>query len=359
MTMIDEDTLRSALRTTADGVVVSGEGAERLFEQIRDDDRSESRVTRLVREPSRSRRVLMGAAALVIALAVGVPLAIHQNAPARIVVHGEVPPRVTTSGTGFLSTGTQDLSASGAATPRGITPTGAQSSLKTATTQRIESTGTIAITVTKNHVESALNKLTALAEHDHGYVESSQAATGARVPRLFTTAYIVLEVPQASFHHLVSQVQRVGHTTSLSTNSNNVTSEYVNYQARISALKVSLNQYLAIMTRATTISAILAVQAQINQIQSQIEQEQGQLNVLNHQTTYASLTVHVATPNHRASSTHRSGLSKAFHDSVSGFVTGFEWLIRLAGPVLFALIALSVLSLAVRYAWRGVRRRRI
>ncbi|HTB09249.1 MAG TPA: hypothetical protein VK704_05485, partial [Acidimicrobiales bacterium] len=69
MTMIDEDTLRSALRTTADGVVVSGEGAERLFEQIRDDDRSESRVTRLVREPSRSRRVLMGAAALVIALA--------------------------------------------------------------------------------------------------------------------------------------------------------------------------------------------------------------------------------------------------------------------------------------------------
>jgi hypothetical protein len=358
MTMIDEDTLRSALRTTADAVVVSGEGAERLFEQIRDDDRSESRVTRLVREPSRSRRVLMGAAALVIALAVGVPLAIHQNAPARIVVHGEVPPRVTTSGTGFLSTGTQDLSASGAAV-KGITPTGAQSSLKTATTQRIESTGTIAITVAKNHIETALDKLTALAERDHGYVESSQAATGARVPRLFTTAYIVLEVPQASFHHLVSQVQRVGHTTSLSTNSNNVTSEYVNYQARISALKVSLNQYLAIMTRATTISAILAVQAQINQIQSQIEQEQGQLNVLNHQTTYASLTVHVATPNHRSPSTHRSGINKAFHDSVSGFVTGFEWLIRLAGPVLFALIALSVLSLAVRYAWRGVRRRRI
>ena len=156
----------------------------------------------------------------------------------------------------------------------------------------------------------------------------------------------MLEVPQTSFHHLVAQVQRVGHTTSLSTNSNNVTSQYVDYQARISALKVSLNQYLAIMTRATTITAILAVQAQINQIQSQIEQEQGQLNVLNHQTTYASLTVQrrhsVATTPRRRSA---SGLDKAFHDSVSGFVTGFEWLIRLAGPVLFALIALGVLSL--------------
>ena len=55
-------------------------GRSTLFEQMRDESRTESRVTRLVREPSRTRRVTLGAAALVIALAVGVPLAIHQNA---------------------------------------------------------------------------------------------------------------------------------------------------------------------------------------------------------------------------------------------------------------------------------------
>ncbi len=352
MTMIDEDALRTALRDTADGLDVSSDAAQRLFAQIRDDDTSESRVTRLVREPSRTRRTMMGAAALVIALAVGVPLALHQNA-------APLKPPVTLSGSGFASPGAQNLTVGGAATSRRSSPTAAHSSEKTAASQRIESTGTIAITVAKNHVETALNKLSALAQRDHGYVESSQAATGSRVPRSFTTADIVLEVPQSSFHHLVSQVQGVGRTTSLATNSNNATSEYVDYQARIHALQVSLNQYLAIMTRATTISAILAVQSQIDQIQSQIEQEQGQLNVLNHQTTYASLTVRVATPAHHTPSTKRSGLDKAFHDSVSGFVTGFEWLIRLAGPVLFALIALGVLSLVVRYAWRGIRRRQI
>jgi hypothetical protein len=113
------------------------------------------------------------------------------------------------------------------------------------------------------------------------------------------------------------------------------------------------------MTRATSISGILAVQNQIDQIQSQIEQDQGQLNVLNHQTTYASLTVNVATPAHHAASTRRSGIDKAWHNSVSGFVSGFEWLIRLAGPVLFVLLVLAALSTLATLSWRTIRRRRI
>ncbi len=355
MTMIDEDTLRAALHNTADTFDVSSDEAQTLFAQMRDDE-NESRVTHVLREPSRTRRAMMGAAALIIALAVGVPLALHQNAgPFKQPFIGGTPlseKRVAPTSTGGLTVNHTGPN-------QGVVTSGTGFAATPNTPQRIESTGTIAITVAKRHIETALTKLASIVESDHGYVQSTQAATGSQVPRAFTNASIVLEVPQISFHHLVAQVQQVGHTTSLSTNSNNVTSQYVNYQARISALKVSLNQYLAIMTRATTITAILAVQAQINQIQSQIEQEQGQLNVLNHQTTYASLTVNVATPSHHGSTTKRSGLDKAFHDSVSGFVTGFEWLIRLAGPVLFALIALSVLSFAVRYAWRGIRRRRI
>ncbi|MGC2486899.1 MAG: DUF4349 domain-containing protein [Acidimicrobiales bacterium] len=355
MTMIDEDTLRSALHDTADAFDVTSETAQSLFAQIRDDHENESRVTHLLREPSRTRRVMMGAAALVVALAVGVPLAIHQSArPIHPVVGALVPP-----GEKLSTTGAASAAAGHSSSAQGVVTTGSGLVAKSATNQRIESTGTIAIRVANSHIESALNKLSTLATSDHGYVESTQAATGSQVPRSFTNASVVLEVPQATFHHLVSQVQGVGRTTSLATNSSNVTSEYVNYQARIDALKVSLHQYLAIMTHATTISGILAVQSQINQIQSQIEQEQGQLNVLNHQTTYASLTVNVTTPSHHAATTRRSGLDKAFHDSVSGFVTGFEWLIRLAGPVLFSLIALGALSLLGRYAWRGIRRRRI
>jgi hypothetical protein len=145
----------------------------------------------------------------------------------------------------------------------------------------------------------------------------------------------------------------------VNTSSQNVTGQYVNLQARIGALNASRQQYLAIMKRATTIGGILAVQTQLDAIESQIEQYQGQLDVLSHETTYATLTVLLSESGHHAVSHHESGLRKAWHDSISGFVAGFEWLIRLAGPVLFALLLLAAAAGLGRLGWRAARRRRL
>jgi hypothetical protein len=97
----------------------------------------------------------------------------------------------------------------------------------------------------------------------------------------------------------------------------------------------------------------------LNALQSQIEQYQGQLNVLSHETTFATLTVMLAQKGQPAHvSRPRSGLAKAWHDAVSGFVAGFEWLIRLSGPVLFAMLLLGVLLTGVKLVGRALRRRR-
>jgi hypothetical protein len=359
MTMIDEAVLVSALKETADAFDVSSEAAQRIVDQMREDEQAPvAGVTRIIRQPGRARHMFMGVAALVVALAVGVPLAGHESAKPRTIVHGaaaKLPPRTTSAGTPLSET---TLSGRGFVSTNSKTIQGTSASNST-TSEKIESTGTIAVTVASGRVQSAFNKLSSLAGRDHGFVDSSQAAMGSRAHGSFSSGTIVLEVPQASFKLLVAQVQEIGHTTSVVTSSNDVTSQYVDLQARIDALKVSLNQYLKIMTRATSISGILAVQNQINQIQSQIEQDQGQLNVLNHETTYANLTVNVATPGHHTASTSRSGLNKAWHDSVSGFVAGFEWLVRLAGPVLFVLLVLGTLYMLGMLAWRNIRRRRI
>jgi hypothetical protein len=162
------------------------------------------------------------------------------------------------------------------------------------------------------------------------------------------------------FTKFVSQVQRVGHATSVLTSSSDVTSQYVNLRARIGALNASRQQYLAIMARATSISGILAVQNQLDAIQSQIEQYQGQLNVLNHATTFGTLTVTLVQSGQAQHVTHqRSGLSKAWNDAVHGFVDGFEWVIRIAGPLLFGVLFLGALVLLGRVGWRVARRRRI
>jgi hypothetical protein len=147
--------------------------------------------------------------------------------------------------------------------------------------------------------------------------------------------------------------------SSVTSTSTDVTGQYVDLQARISALQASRQQYLTILSKAETIGDILAVQSQLDTIQSEIEQLQGQLNVLDSQTAYGTLTVSLSGSGHRPvpPPPPRSGLSSAWHDSVGGFVAGVEWLIRMAGPTLFVLLMVAALTIAARWAWRFSRRR--
>ena len=225
---------------------------------------------------------------------------------------------------------------------------------------KVEANGSVDLTIGDGALQSALAKLTDLAAADGGFVSSDQAQFGAGSS---STGNIVLRVPQLNFEALVTQVQRVGDATSVTTTAQDVTGQYVDLQARINALQASRQQYLTIMTRATSIGDILAVQSQLNTIQSQIEQLQGQLNVLNNETTYGTLTVSLAEVAQRHHAVpppqQSSGLARAWHDGVSGFVSGFEWFIRISGPLLFVLLCLTALALLGRLVWRATRRRMI
>ena len=216
------------------------------------------------------------------------------------------------------------------------------------------------LTIGDGALQSALAKLTDLASAEGGFVSSDQAQLGAGSS---STGTIVLRVPQLNFEALVTQVQRVGDATSVTTTAQDVTGQYVDLQARINTLQASRQQYLTIMTRATSIGDILAVQSQLDTLQSQIEQLQGQLNVLNNETTYGTLTVSLAEvgQRHRAvpPPQQSSGLGRAWHDGVSGFVSGFEWFIRIGGPLLFVLLCLAALAILGRLVWRATRRRMI
>jgi hypothetical protein len=183
---------------------------------------------------------------------------------------------------------------------------------------------------------------------------------GTKASHTYSTGSIVLEVPVHNFSMLVDQVRHAGVATSVMTSANDVTGQYVDLQARIDALQVSRTQYLTIMSRTTSIGGILSIQDQLNSIQSQIEQLQGQLGLLNSETTYATMTVSLSVAGHQVNPPlhPRTGVNKAWHESLHGFAAGFEWLIRIAGPLLFALLVLAALLVIFRLAWRATERRR-
>jgi hypothetical protein len=222
---------------------------------------------------------------------------------------------------------------------------------------KIEQTGSLGLTVRKGALGRTMTRLTALAGSVGGFVASSQTQSSAGAGGA-PYGSITLQVPVDTFASVLKQAQSFGSTSSLTTHATNVTGQYVNLQARISALQTSEQQYLTIMSKATTVGDVLSVQEQIDTIQSQIEQLQGQLQLLTSETSFSTLavTLNEPTPPVPPGPLPESGVVRAWHNSVDGFLSGVDGLIRLAGPLLFALLCLAVLVVGGRALWRRYQR---
>jgi hypothetical protein len=377
--MIDEEELRAALREAAGAIVVPQDAPEHILTaaQITTPHRRPTSLPAVVMPHSARGRALLVAAAVVV-IAGGITL-FHTNpggSPSRRVTAG--PAAATHSSRGSVSPqfglgkspATAAAPQSDAGTLNAPSPRGGVSSVPPPTlaplptgavgqSAKVETTGSVDLAIGNGTLTSVVTKLTNLVTGDGGFVAKSQVQVGTGLATSPSYATVVLQVPEPSFSALLTQVQGVAKVTSVASTSTDVTGQYVDLQARITALQASRQQYLTILARATSIGDVLAVQSQLDALQAQIEQLQGQLNVLDGQTNYGTLTVSLSEAGQHPvpAPQPRSGLSKAWHDGISGFVSGFEWLVRIAGPTLFVLLLLAAVAAAGRLAWRAYRRR--
>ncbi len=372
MTMIDEGPVIAALRGAADDFAVSLDARDRIIDEARDltNGGRTSRIRTVSRRHGRGRSLALAAAAGVVALAITVPLVRNEGrstgGPGDAfgvtgrTVHGALE--------GPFLPLSQVSAASNALNPRGtaskavLTGTGflAGTSPTASSSLRIEEVGSIALSVRRGTFGSVVAKLSAVAIDDGGFVAATQVQIGGTRSGTASSGTVVLQVPQRAFAKLVDNVAQLGAATSVVTSTTDVTGQYVDLQARSTALQVSRLQYLKIMNRTNSIDGILAVQRQLDALQSQIEQFQAQITLLKTATTYGALTVSLTEAGHAATDVHpQSGINRAWHDGIGGFVAGFEWMIRIAGPLLFALVSLAALFAIGRTVRRARRRRGI
>jgi hypothetical protein len=359
MTMIDETLLSEALHADANNFEISPEAINRIVGVARGADMRDRRqmVPKFLRQRSSGRTSLIAASLILVVGATSLPL-MRDGGGGATNLSARSPASIQSiQGTAALPSGLSNVQGNHSSS---LAPaTGISGVATTSQSLKIESHGTVQLTVPDGRVQASLTRLSALALNEGGFVDSTEAVASAQKSANYSNGTIVLQVPQRLFATLVTQVQRIGSSTSVNVQSSDVTSQYIGLQARITALDVSRQQYLSIMARASTIGDILAVQTQLNSLQSQIEQLQGQMNLLNNEVTYGSLTVQLTEASHAPSKSLPSGIAKAFHQSVAGFVAGFEWLIRIGGPALFVVLVLGALFGVTKFIRRSIRRRRI
>jgi hypothetical protein len=405
MTMLDDDTLTALLTRAGESFAVPENGAHDVLARARSDGRDEPEspdplgtwdvdgdaeaerdagrrgaggraapVARVL-DGARRHRVLSVAACVVLALAAAATVVgvLAGSSPARRTTAAERAPSTSHAPSPATSTvpSSAGLAFGGRSQGRAASPSAALPKTPTTTpttapplpsgavgqNAKIEQSGSLSLSVGQGDLGAAVARLEAIAVAQGGYVATSQSQSGSGSGGP-ASGSVTLQVPVDNFQTALTQAEKLGRATDVSTKATDVTGQYVDLQSRIAALEASRQQYLTIMTKATSVGDVLAVQSQLDSIQSQIEQLQGQLQVLSGETSYSTLAVTVSegTPPARPGPVPESGLVHAWHESIGGFVSGVDGLIGVAGPLLFAVLCAAVVIVGGRALWRRARR---
>jgi hypothetical protein len=131
-------------------------------------------------------------------------------------------------------------------------------------------------------------KIRQLAEHNGGYLVSSQVQGSAGN----ASAALTIRVPVARFEEVRAEIRKLGlRVESDKLDAQDVTKDYVDREARLRNLGAQELQYLQILKRAATVKDTLEVSDKLNQVRSQIEQQQAEFGALSKQIETVAIAI--------------------------------------------------------------------
>jgi Domain of unknown function (DUF4349) len=246
-----------------------------------------------------------------------------------------------------------------AAAPLSADHTAALSNTSAGTTlaaARVVRTGALDVRIARHAFGTTIGRITTIAASAGGFIADAKTFESAAVP----SGTITIRIPSARFNATVTKLRALGTVVSASTRGVDVSGQYTDLQARLRAVTATREQFLAVLSRATNIGDILAVQDRILGVQTEIEQREGQIRQLDDQTTYGTVTVSVAEPGPRPNALprprHRSGLAIAWGEARNGFARRVEGLISHSGSALVVLGGLLLVGGMLRLVVPRMRR---
>jgi hypothetical protein len=114
-----------------------------------------------------------------------------------------------------------------------------------------------------------------------------------------------------------------------------VSAQYVDLQARLANQEAQRDAMLALLKRAQSVSDIIAIQTQLGQITQQIEELKGQIQYLDHNTAFSTVTVNILEAGAPAATQAQDswGLVTALTDAAHNFVTTINYIVSGLGAI--------------------------
>jgi len=125
------------------------------------------------------------------------------------------------------------------------------------------------LSITASAPEQTASAVSAIAYTFGGYVAYQSTYS--------TSAYVVIRVPAADYQKALSQVMALGSFVSETSNSNDVSVQYTDLNATLASLRTEEASLLKLLNQTASINSTLAVESQLQQVDSQINSVESEL----------------------------------------------------------------------------------
>lgn len=227
-----------------------------------------------------------------------------------------------------------------------------------ATQRDVITTGRLSVTV--KHPAAAADDAARIVEQAGGRVDARtenprpQPLTGAKLDAESPTdrAQLTVRIPSAVLTDTLAELKKLGTVQDSSLSSQDVTAQSQDLDARVTALRTSVDRLVALMAKADSTADLIAIESALSERQANLEGLEAQKRVLDSQVQLATITLDLhseadapaVTPD-----TFLSGLASGWNAFV-GFFAGVVVVLGVLVPwiVLAALIAAGTVAILRR-----------
>ena len=107
------------------------------------------------------------------------------------------------------------------------------------------------------------------------------------------TCTITVKIPAADYNKFLDEVGESGKVTSKSMNVENISSQYHDVEARISALEIQQERLLEMLKQAESIDDMLTIEARLTDVETELNQYKTTKSSMDLQTAYSTITIDV------------------------------------------------------------------
>ncbi len=173
--------------------------------------------------------------------------------------------------------------------------------------------------------EASQQALTELLQKHNAYIDYTDIYSDVRNSR---SAYYSIKVPAGSYSDFLADLNDVGQILNLSEQSEDLTSQVIDVEARLESLNRQEARLLALLDETGELSDLILLQDQLAQVQYEIESYLGHQRALQNLISYSTISIDIAEVNQLSDvpeeDTYLSRLVSTFQDSLYFTVEFFQ-----------------------------------